>query len=792
MMKNRPFFLLAVIFHVFFLPVVLAQTTPPTVSFTTPPGIQKGTTTKLLIEGTDLTGATAIVFSEPGLHGKILSVRDVPKEKAVQDMKPAGGVKPYFEEPVKMEALVEISAQPWMATGTHTFRFITPHGSSTPGKLDVGAFPEVSEIEPNNSPEGAQLLQFPVTVNGTVLKSGDIDEFRFEGKKGQEIVIAIKAGALGSMLDPVVEIRDSQDKVLASSLEDKRSAAIGCNLPADGIYRIIVNDYLQGGSLRHFYRLTIGQFPLLTRLYPLGLQAGVSRPIQVWGYNLGDTRTVSPEPFGLMPGKLMDIGAVGAKSSWGESINVLPVAIGRFAEIEENQNNHSPQTAQEIQVPLTVNGRITRDASGTGLPDYYRFSAKKGETFILETAAGRLGSPLDSVIEVLDSTGKPVPRVTARAVWKSQIVLFDRDSKSPGLRIAGAQALGLEDYVVGGSDLMRVAKIVNGPDEDVIFRSFGGQRLAEEDTTPEAHALDEWVYKVELHPPGAQFPPNGMPVFRFPYRNDDGGPGYGKDSHLAFTAPADGIYIARVGDVRFKGGDQYSYQLTLRKPNPDFLLTASPKNPNIPQGSAVPVEVTAFRMEGFEGSIDLEFEGLPPGVKGTRGILPAGENSLTLLLAAGPEVNSPEGWAHYRIKGKAHLGDAVVTRVADGGDLLKVVCFMPQPDIKVTVKNEKIRLTPGSTAKVTVAVERFNGFKGRVPFKIQNLPFGVRVTDVGLNGIMIPEQETELTFTLECGLRVKPTSRDIFAVGLVEALVATEHPSRAVPLEVVGVEKASR
>ena len=37
------------------------------------------------------------------------------------------------------------------------------------------------------------------------------------------------------------------------------------------------------------------------------------------------------------------------------------------------------------------------------------------------------------------------------------------------------------------------------------------------------------MYKVELHPPGTTFPPNGLPVFPLTYRNDDGGPGYGKD-----------------------------------------------------------------------------------------------------------------------------------------------------------------------------------------------------------------------------------------------------------------------
>ena len=51
-------------------------------------------------------------------------------------------------------------------------------------------------------------------------------------------------------------------------------------------------------------------------------------------------------------------------------------------------------------------------------------------------------------------------------------------------------------------------------------------------------------------PPGAVFPPNGLPVFHLTWRNDDGGPGYGPDSRLNFVAPQDGDYILHLKDVR--------------------------------------------------------------------------------------------------------------------------------------------------------------------------------------------------------------------------------------------------
>lgn len=279
-----------------------------------------------------------------------------------------------------------------------------------------------------------------------------------------------------------------------------------------------------------------------------------------------------------------------------------------------------------------------------------------------------------------------------------------------------------------------------------------------------------------------------MPLFQFYFRNDDGGRGYGKDSRVAFTAPADGTYYARVADVRNQGGGDFAYRFTLREPVPDFLISASPINPNIPEGSKIPVEVIVLRQEGFEGPVEVEFDGLPEQLVATKGVIPAREKSVTLLLSLKSGASLAEKWVRYRIVGKAQLGNEIVQRVANGGDLLKVITVMPRADIKVSVKQDKIHISPKGEAQVTLAVERFNGFKGRVLFRLQDLPYGVRPIDVGLNGVMIAENETERTFTLECRPFVQPEVRTIYAVGIVEALVPTEHSSEPVLLQVEGAD----
>jgi hypothetical protein len=124
-----------------------------------------------------------------------------------------------------------------------------------------------------------------------------------------------------------------------------------------------------------------------------------------------------------------------------------------------------------------------------------------------------------------------------------------------------------------GSEVMRVKEMPRSPDDDVIFENFNNQRIAYFGTTPEAHAIDSPVYKVQVHPAGARFTPNGLPLARLYARNDDGGPGYGKDSLLRFTAPMDGEFLLRLTDVRGPLAKPTPYRLTARRPEPDFRLS---------------------------------------------------------------------------------------------------------------------------------------------------------------------------------------------------------------------------
>jgi hypothetical protein len=104
-----------------------------------------------------------------------------------------------------------------------------------------------------------------------------------------------------------------------------------------------------------------------------------------------------------------------------------------------------------------------------------------------------------------------------------------------------------------------------------------------------------------------------------------------------------------------------------------------------------------------------------------------------------------------------NLGRFKISAAADAGPPLPVT-FAKVPELSITA---------GGSVTCRLRIERFD-FGGRVQFEVENLPHGIIVDDIGLNGILINEKETERTVFLRAEPWVKPQSRLIFAEAKVE------------------------
>jgi hypothetical protein len=723
------------------------RTTPPTLNSVAPQGIARGTTVEMTVEGLNLARASAIYFDQPGLTGRILRVKELPD---LPDIRLGSNGTPSTVDvgplPPRNQVTVEIEVAPDAEIGPVSFRLLTPLGTSPEGRFLIEPYyGEAPDREPNDTPDQAFETFLPAILTGAISRPGDVDYFKIQARAGQEISFYNGAMLIGSQLQPAVTILDAGLHVVAEFglHAGVEQTMFPHRFEKAGTYYIRVADYQLSGRAANFYRIIAGEFPLALGAYPLGLRKNVAGEVMLRGYHLPPRIKIHGKPSASSE----DAPVARPEGSFSP----VRLALGTEQEIESQGGTITP--------PVTMNGRI----AAPGAQNRYRFRARKGEQFILEVNAQRLGSRLDSYLEVLDAQANPIERAVVRPVWETAITLRDHDSVSRGIRIAAWDSLHAGDYVMIGGEIARVEALPLSPDNDTIFEGFGAQRAAFFDTSAEAHANDTPVYKVQIYPPGTKLSPNGLPAARLYYRNDDGGPGFGKDSLVHFTAPADGEYIAQIRDVQGLGGEDYAYRLTVRAPRPDFRLTVSPRNPNVPVGGSVPLTVTAARLDGMDDPIEVTLPDLPAGLHATSGVIARGQVSATVILSA-DEGAALGAAAPFKIAGKAGARE----HFANPDDHLKLIALMPRPDITMTAETREVALRPGGTAEITVSIARQGDFRGRVPVEVRNLPARVRVLDVGLNGVLITEEETRRTFTIEALPSAEPVDQLIYVSGAIE------------------------
>ncbi|HZO56813.1 MAG TPA: hypothetical protein VFB63_29150 [Bryobacteraceae bacterium] len=741
--------------------------TPPTLTTVTPRGVARGATTEITVEGLNLAKASAIYFSEAGIKGRILRVKELPD---LPDIRLGSNGTPSTIDvgplPPRNQVTIELDIAPEANVGAVKFRLLTPLGTSPEGSFVVEPYyGESVDKEPNDSAEEAVEAFLPAVLTGAISRPGDVDHFKIHARAGEEIVFLNQAAMAGSALQPVIRVLDSGMKVLAEYgyTGDRAIEAFSHKFPSEGTYYVRINDYENSGRATNSYRILAGKFPVATSAYPLGVRKNAAGNIHIAGLGL-------PASFSAKPtssGRLETFEELRPTTPIGPAFNELKLALGDDPEVESNAANLSAKTAQAVTLPITINGRIAAPKTNLPTENYFKFAARKGQQVILEVNARRLGSSLDSLIEVLDAAGKPVEQAVARATWETFLVLRDHDSQTRGLRIQSWNSLSTGDYVMVGNEIVRVDEVPDGPDEDMTIESFGAQRKSFFNTSSEAHGIDRAVYKVQMHPAGSQFSPNGLPLVRLYFRNDDGGPGYGKDSFVTFTAPADGEYMARIRDIRGLGGDDYAYRLNIREPRPDFELSVSPRNPNVPRGGSIPVTVTALKREGFNAPIEVSFASLPAGLKATKNTIAPGLDTTTLLLSADENADLKDAVA-FDVTGSSTANGRAITHRANPGDDMKLIALMPRADVRLLTKTTVVELAPGETAEVTVAAERANGFTGRVPVIVTDLPSRVRVTDSGLNGVLIHEDGDSTTFRLWALPNAEPAEGYIYLSARIE------------------------
>ena len=735
----------------------------PVVYQATPTGAQAGSRVQVVLEGIHLKGSENIVFNSSDLTARVLEVRDGPNGR--------------FQTPLERLRL-EVEVHEKTPPAIYGFRVKTRHGASNWIPFAAGRFPEIHESDGNGTLSGAQPVPLPATVNGRIAKGGEEDYFQFEGRQGEELVLQLQAHALGSRMDAALTLMGPEGRVLAgnnNASPRNLDAMLGLRLPRSGRYTVRVTDFAGGGGSRSFYRLTLGAVPYVTHLFPAGVRRGEEVEARLEGFNLGGQTRIRLR--GDRPPREDGFRDLTIRTAHGPAHNPVRIAVGNHDEALESEENDSPETAQPVSVPITVNGRIdsVRDA------DVFRFPARRGRPLALEVAAQRLDSPLDSHIEVLDLQGNPLPRARLRTIFEGSHLepLASRSLQLQRFDLANGTAFRGGDFVLlSERELVRLEEGLRHSDDFSLAQGLLGQRLAWLGTSPQNHPKNYNARKVEILPPEA--PPTGdSSTLTLFYRNDDGGPVYGKDSYLLFDPPADGEYLVRLRDLNGSGGLRHTYRLTVRPARPDFRLYlddgfmqqrdlrgAGARSPNVPRGGSVPLVVSALRVDGFRDEIRIEALDLPPGIRAEPGAIRRDEFQTTLIFTADASAPPAPPGHKLKIQGRARIGGVERIHAAvDPDSGLNLVSLVPPPAIRPLVEPEHLVLKRGSQGRLHVRIDCPDDFAHEVGIEVKNRPPGLFVDGRSTNaGLVISKGEHSRILNILAEESLEPMTVPIYVV----------------------------
>lgn len=320
---------------------------------------------------------------------------------------------------------LDVTVLPGATPGRRELRLLTKAGLTNPLVFCVGQLPEFREKAAQNTgdqrnpasgrafpgrrgrAEDPEMnITLPAVVNGQILP-GDVDRYRFTARKGQRLVVAVSArelipylaDAVPGWFQATLAVYDAHGRELAYE-DDFRfdpDPVLGLEVPEDGEYVLEIKDSIYRGREDFVYRMTVGELPFVTSIFPWGGPAGAPTTVTLEGWNLPTARLVKR---GV--GREMGSEIVALENRPSSMLHHESFMFDTLAECLERGGDDASDSAQEIVLPVIVNGRIDH----RGDQDVFSLEGRAGQVIVAEVYARRLGSPLDSLLRLTDGLGR--------------------------------------------------------------------------------------------------------------------------------------------------------------------------------------------------------------------------------------------------------------------------------------------------------------------------------------------------------------------------------------------------
>ena len=510
-------------------------------------------------------------------------------------------------------------------------------GGSNTRRFVVGSRPEFNETEGNNDPAQPSVFEVGAVCNGKMDGGTDVDWYKFTAVAGQRLVIDCDAESIDSRMNAALEVYDAtaRRRLEAARGYRRQDALLVFDVPANGEYLVRVFDHTFRNGNDYFYRLTVHQGPHIAYVMPPAGLPGSNESYTLYGYNLPGGQPTEQQLHGVMLEQLAVSIAVPADGALLDAESfVSPVASGTDA------ISWRLDTPEGVSNPVQI------------------FAADGAR--VLEVEPNNEATAPQAV---------PVPADIAGQFSEKGDVDFYEFSAAAG-DVLYIEAFG-ERIGSRADPYLTIDQVVVDAEGNETLK-----RLAAQDDV--ATTLYPLVFDTHTD-----------------------------DAVHRLQVPADGKYRVSIRDRAWeiRGDPGLIYRLVIRHEQPDFRLVAVPIAPTAGQafpvglrrGDNFPVNILAFRRDGFTGPIDVAAVELPEGVSTPGTTIGTGDNSATLALTA--TVDAQPGWHQIKLSGQAHIDDPAAVRAVAAAEAAVTNAEKPIADLTTALNAAAEKLQQATQAQ---------------------------------------------------------------------------------------------
>jgi hypothetical protein len=692
-----------------------------------PPVLERGKTTRVTVVGAGLGKATGLWTCAP--TGSVHAV-------------PVGPAAPT-------RAVLDVTVSAEVPIGILGVRLATEDGLANACLMLIDDLP----VRP--APTATEKIALPIALWGR-FREAEIDRFDIDVSTGQSVSFDAVANRLGKDVDPLVTIRDAAGRMIAEHDNDP-GLGFDCRFEHTftkaGTYRVEMRDARFHGSEHGMYVLRMGKFLAARVGHPPVIRTGADAELVFFGTHGLGANVKAPSAPGLFAAE------VRRRRDEGSAWVTLLATDGPVTTHSESYG--LPTEGQPVPIPGVVCGVL----KGPSEWHTYRLDLAKGQKIRALTHARDLGSEADIELAIVDAKGKEIRRASENPKEEIALDFTANTAGIYGLRVRdgfrdGGPAFSYAVEIGPAQPRVQIAAEVEGltvprggywtlplklqrtdapvPVSLTLLGAPAGVTLT---PTEIAAGADACICRLEA----AADAPLGLHTLQIVARQkSDAAPLFVRTQPLIDRQlfNVDLIPYGLREDQRWLPPaltERFALQVT---PPAPFAVELPETLVTLGRYQSVDFPIVTTRVPGFDGPISFAVKGGQLGPK---------EEGRTRVYAELPDATRQRPTSTGTIRSliltntAKHRVDLTATGIHEGRrvTLTRAFDLDVRSAFELSAEPATLKLEPGESGNVRIAVQRLKGFDGDV---VVHLSPGLDVTYP--EKLVIPRGKSEAEFTI--------------------------------------------